>query len=257
MAAGRIVEIDVQPTLADGLSGNLDPDTLTFDIVRRLVPEIALVSEPQLRGAIAGLMKSRGAQNRRGRSGWRRGPHWPKARYTRQASSGRSVGRKYRSGAAQRDRRGRLGAAGTFHRVSERRSLLRGQRRLEHPLHASRPELDRHRADGDALRTRISCDEARKASPRTQSNSLDHSRRRRCEGVRTRRPQARNPRLNPGDDMRRHLRRQGLAIGRCFFPGHDRRARWEADDPQRDFDCRAIERYPDERAQGGLERERR
>ena len=56
-AAGRIVEIDVQPTLADGLSGNLDPDTLTFDIVRRLVPEIALVSEPQLRGAIAGLMK--------------------------------------------------------------------------------------------------------------------------------------------------------------------------------------------------------
>ena len=57
IAAGRIVEIDVQPTLADGLSGNLDPDTLTFDIVGRLVPEIALVSEPQLRGAIAGLMK--------------------------------------------------------------------------------------------------------------------------------------------------------------------------------------------------------
>ena len=57
IAAGRIVEIDVQPTLADGLSGNLDPDTLTFDIVRRLVPEIALVSEPQVRGAIAGVMK--------------------------------------------------------------------------------------------------------------------------------------------------------------------------------------------------------
>ena len=34
LAAGRIVEIDVQPTLADGLAGNLDPDTPTFDIVR-------------------------------------------------------------------------------------------------------------------------------------------------------------------------------------------------------------------------------
>src|SRR4029078_2480260 len=57
LAAGRIVSIDVQPTLADGLSGNLDPDTVTFDIVGRLVPEIALYARPQLRGAIAGLMK--------------------------------------------------------------------------------------------------------------------------------------------------------------------------------------------------------
>ena len=37
LEAGRIVEIDVQPTLADGLAGNLDPDTITFDIVRREV----------------------------------------------------------------------------------------------------------------------------------------------------------------------------------------------------------------------------
>jgi threonine dehydratase len=37
LAAGRIVHIDVGQTLADGLSGNLDPDTITFDIVRTLV----------------------------------------------------------------------------------------------------------------------------------------------------------------------------------------------------------------------------
>jgi threonine dehydratase len=55
LAAGRIVPISVGPTLADGLAGNLDPDTVTFDIVRRLVSRVALVSEPELEAAIAGL----------------------------------------------------------------------------------------------------------------------------------------------------------------------------------------------------------
>lgn len=56
LAAGRIVEIDVYPTLADGLAGNLDPDTVTFDIVRSLVTRIALVGETDLRAAIAGIV---------------------------------------------------------------------------------------------------------------------------------------------------------------------------------------------------------
>ncbi len=54
LAAGRIVTIDVRPTLADGLAGNLDPDTVTFDLVRDLVSRIALVNEDDLREAIAG-----------------------------------------------------------------------------------------------------------------------------------------------------------------------------------------------------------
>jgi threonine dehydratase len=54
--AGRIVEIDVRPTLADGLAGNLDRDTVTFDIVRREVFHIAVVSEAQLGDAIAGVV---------------------------------------------------------------------------------------------------------------------------------------------------------------------------------------------------------
>ena len=57
LAAGRIMTIEVRPTLADGLSGNLDPDTVTFDIIRRLVGRIALVSERQLEGAIAGIVR--------------------------------------------------------------------------------------------------------------------------------------------------------------------------------------------------------
>ena len=57
LAAGRIVTVDVQPTLADGLAGNLDPETTTFDLIRRLVDRMAVVSEPQLQQAIAGLLR--------------------------------------------------------------------------------------------------------------------------------------------------------------------------------------------------------
>jgi threonine dehydratase len=57
LAAGRIVRIEVGDTLADGLSGNLDPDTITFDIVRTLVDGIDVVNEPQLVDAISGLAR--------------------------------------------------------------------------------------------------------------------------------------------------------------------------------------------------------
>jgi threonine dehydratase len=57
LAADRIVRIDVGQTLADGLGGNLDPDTMTFDIVRSLVKGIVLVSERQLADGIAGLAR--------------------------------------------------------------------------------------------------------------------------------------------------------------------------------------------------------
>lgn len=57
LAAGHIVEIDVRPTLADGLAGNVDKDTVTFDIVRRLVSSVVLISEPELEAAIGGLAR--------------------------------------------------------------------------------------------------------------------------------------------------------------------------------------------------------
>jgi threonine dehydratase len=56
LEAGRIVEVDVQPTIADGLAGNLDPDTITFDIVRRLVRTVVAVDEAELRRTIASLL---------------------------------------------------------------------------------------------------------------------------------------------------------------------------------------------------------
>jgi threonine dehydratase len=56
LAAGRLVTIDVQPSLADGLTGNLDPDTITFDLVREVVDEIVVVEEAELRDALAGVV---------------------------------------------------------------------------------------------------------------------------------------------------------------------------------------------------------
>jgi len=53
--AGRIVEIEVGDTLADGLSGNLDPESPTFEIVRDRVARIAVVSESELIEAIRGV----------------------------------------------------------------------------------------------------------------------------------------------------------------------------------------------------------
>lgn len=57
LAAGRIVEVEVGPTLADGLAGNMDPDNLAFPIVRALVDRIVLVDEGMLREALRGLVR--------------------------------------------------------------------------------------------------------------------------------------------------------------------------------------------------------
>ena len=56
LEAGRLVTIDVQPSLADGLTGNLDPETATLEIVRQVVDEIVVVDESDLRRALAGVV---------------------------------------------------------------------------------------------------------------------------------------------------------------------------------------------------------
>ena len=54
--AGRIVKIDVKPTIADGLGGNVEPDTLTWPYIRDLVDSVVTVSEDDLHAAIRGLL---------------------------------------------------------------------------------------------------------------------------------------------------------------------------------------------------------
>ncbi|MEW6323025.1 MAG: threonine/serine dehydratase [Acidobacteriota bacterium] len=55
LAEGRIVEVPVTHTLADGLAGNLEPDSMTFGLVQRLVDRVATVSEDELTRAMRGL----------------------------------------------------------------------------------------------------------------------------------------------------------------------------------------------------------
>ena len=55
-AAGHIVPIRVLPSLADGLVGNLDPETITFDLVRRYVAGVVTVTEQAIATAMAKLV---------------------------------------------------------------------------------------------------------------------------------------------------------------------------------------------------------
>jgi threonine dehydratase len=56
LAAGRTVPIVPQPTVADGLSGNMEPGSITFDIVRALVDEVVTVDETALVAAMRHLL---------------------------------------------------------------------------------------------------------------------------------------------------------------------------------------------------------
>jgi len=58
LRAGRLVEIVPGPTLADGLGGNPDPNTITWPFVQQLVDRIVTVSESDLQSALVGLVES-------------------------------------------------------------------------------------------------------------------------------------------------------------------------------------------------------
>jgi threonine dehydratase len=53
LAAGHIVPITVEPTLADGLAGNMEPGAITVDVALRNGVEIHTVSEADIRSAMA------------------------------------------------------------------------------------------------------------------------------------------------------------------------------------------------------------
>jgi threonine dehydratase len=53
--AGHPVEVQVKPTIADGLAGNMDPETITFHYVRRLVDRLVLAPERRLQEAVRDL----------------------------------------------------------------------------------------------------------------------------------------------------------------------------------------------------------
>src|SRR5260370_42478193 len=56
--ARMLVEIVPGDTLADGLGGNPDPETITFGFIQQFVDRIVTVSEADLAAAIVGLVES-------------------------------------------------------------------------------------------------------------------------------------------------------------------------------------------------------
>jgi threonine dehydratase len=57
LRAGHLVPIVPGPTLADGLGGNPDPDTITFGLIQKWVDSIVTVSELELAAALVGLIE--------------------------------------------------------------------------------------------------------------------------------------------------------------------------------------------------------
>lgn len=60
LARGRIVPVDVSPTRADGLAGNLEAGSMTFELVRDLTAGVTTVTEEEIAAAMDGLLEREG-----------------------------------------------------------------------------------------------------------------------------------------------------------------------------------------------------
>jgi threonine dehydratase len=58
--AGGIVEVEVKDTLADGLAGNIEPGSVTFDLVREHVDDVVAVDEGEIAAAMRFLAREHG-----------------------------------------------------------------------------------------------------------------------------------------------------------------------------------------------------
>jgi threonine dehydratase len=56
LEASRVVPVEVKPSLADGLAGNIEPTSITFGLVQDHVSEILLVTEDQIAEAMRWLL---------------------------------------------------------------------------------------------------------------------------------------------------------------------------------------------------------
>lgn len=60
VAAGRQVDVEVGESIADGITGNIEPASITIGLVARYVDRIVAVTEDQLRAAVRHLALDRG-----------------------------------------------------------------------------------------------------------------------------------------------------------------------------------------------------
>jgi threonine dehydratase len=57
LRAGRLVRVPDQPSVADGIAGNIDLESITFPLIQRYVHEVVLVSENEIRAAMKHLLQ--------------------------------------------------------------------------------------------------------------------------------------------------------------------------------------------------------
>ena len=60
LRAGALVEVEVHSTLADGLAGNAEPGSMTFDVIRDLHVEVTAAGEDEIARAMHGLLEHHG-----------------------------------------------------------------------------------------------------------------------------------------------------------------------------------------------------
>ena len=56
LKAGRMLTVPDHPSIADGIAGNIDLQTITFPIIQKYVDEVVLVSEGEIKAAIHDLL---------------------------------------------------------------------------------------------------------------------------------------------------------------------------------------------------------
>jgi len=55
--AGEYREVESKPTLSDGSAGGFEPDSITYDLCKKLVDDFILISEDQIKAAIRSMIK--------------------------------------------------------------------------------------------------------------------------------------------------------------------------------------------------------
>lgn len=56
--AGRIIEMETQPTVSDATAGGIEPDTITFPLCQQFVDDYSLASEDEIKQAMLTLIKT-------------------------------------------------------------------------------------------------------------------------------------------------------------------------------------------------------
>jgi threonine dehydratase len=57
LRAGRMVTVPDRPSIADGIAGNVDLETITFPLIQKYVDHVALVSEEEIKSAMEHLLR--------------------------------------------------------------------------------------------------------------------------------------------------------------------------------------------------------